>query len=130
MRGRLTRRLKIKGSSGFSLLELVFAMVLLSIGLLGVASVFPLGTRFVNQGKITSTAVALASEKMEELQSLPGDSSDLQAGTYSDEITPYKRNWSIVDDVPIAGMKHIQVTTLWKTSRGTRQVTLETYVFR
>jgi Tfp pilus assembly protein PilV len=105
-------------------------MVLLSIGLLGVASIFPLGTRFVNSGKITSTAVALANEKMEELQALPGDSLDLQAGTYSDEITPYKRNWSIVDDMPIAGMKHIQVTASWKASRGTRQVTLETYVFR
>lgn len=130
MRGRLMRRFKIRGSSGFSLLELVFAMVLLSIGLLGVASIFPLGTRFVNSGKITSTAVAFASEKMEELQSLPGDSAELQAGTYSDEITPYKRNWSIVDDMPIAGMKHLQVTTSWDTSRGTRQVTLETYVFR
>jgi prepilin-type N-terminal cleavage/methylation domain-containing protein len=127
---KLIRRSKVRCAAGFSLLELVFAMVLLSIGLLGIAAVFPLGTRFVNQGKITSTAVALSSEKMEELQSLPSTSLSLQAGTYSDEISPYRRSWTITDDQPMAGMKHFVVTTSWDTDKGTREVTLETYAFR
>ena len=130
MFSKFRRGLHTRGAAGFSLLELVFAMVLLSIGLLGIAAIFPLGTRFVNSGKITSTAVALSSEKMEELQSLPTNSISLEAGTYSDEITPYQRSWTITDDQPMAGMKLFQVTTSWNTEKGTREVTLETYAFR
>ncbi len=127
---RLKRLSQRRDGKGFSLIELIFAMVLLSVGLLGIAAVFPLGTRFVSAGKVTSTAVALAGEKMEELESLPLDSPSLQAGSYSDQIDPYTRSWTIADDTPMLGVKHLQVTTSWQSPRGTRQVTLETYVFR
>jgi type IV pilus assembly protein PilV len=127
---RLKRLASPRGERGFSLVELLFAMILLSIGLLGVASVFPLGTRFVSAGKITSTAVALAGEKMEELQSMPANSLSLNEGTYSDDVAPYTRSWTITDDTPMTGMKHIQVSTSWESPQGTRQVTLDTYVFR
>ena len=127
---KLRRRTHRRSVGGFSLVELIFAMVLLAIGLLGVAAVFPLGTRFVSAGKITSTAAALSAEKMEELQSLPADDAQLQEGSYSDEVTPYSRTWTITDDVPMAGMKQLQVTTSWESPQGTRNVTLDTYVFR
>jgi prepilin-type N-terminal cleavage/methylation domain-containing protein len=127
---RLKQLANRRGERGFSLVELLFAMVLLSIGLLGVASIFPLGTRFVSAGKITSTAVALASEKMEELQSMPANSLSLNEGSYSEDVSPYTRSWVITDDSPIVGMKQIRVTTSWDSPQGTRQVTLDTYVFR
>ena len=126
----LKKRVQVPGSKGFSLLELLFALVFLGIGLLGVAAVFPLGTRFVNASKITSTAVALAREKMEELQSLPTLSPALQQGSYSDEQGPYQRSWTITDGTPMANVKKLQVTTTWDSPQGTRHVTLDCYHFR
>jgi len=125
----LKKKVRLRGSKGFSLIELLFALVFLAIGLLGVATVFPLGTRFVNSSKIMSTAVALSREKIEELQTLPLSSPYLTEGTYSDEQGPYQRSWTVTDGTPLAGMKRIQVTTTWESPQGTRDVTLDTYVF-
>jgi prepilin-type N-terminal cleavage/methylation domain-containing protein len=123
-------RLRTIHSSGFSLLEIIFAMVLFSIGLMAAAAVMPLGARFVNSGKITSEAVSLATEKMEELQSLPVNSVFLVEGTYSDDVSPYQRSWAIRDDTPIPGMMHFEVTTSWEATDGTRYITLDTFVYR
>lgn len=125
----LRKRIKVPGSKGFSLIELLFALVFLGIGLLGVAAVFPLGTRFVNSSKITSTAVALSREKIEELQTMSFASPSLAEGSYSDEQGPYQRSWTITDNTPLTTMKKIQVTTSWDSPQGNRQVILDTYVF-
>ena len=125
----LKKRIPAPGSKGFSLIELIFALVFLGIGLLGVAAVFPLGTRFVNSSKITSTAVAFSREKIEELQTLSLSNPYLTEGSYSDEQGPYNRAWTVTDDTPMAGMKKIQVITSWESPQGTRQVALDTYVF-
>jgi len=117
------------GRRGFSLVELIVAIVFLAIGLLGVAAVFPLGTRSVNQAKLTSAAVALAAAKMEELESAPRGSPALAAGTYTDTRGVFTREWVIQDDVPIQGMKRVRVRTTWQGPRGARQVELETYIF-
>lgn len=129
MKKLLKKRVRLRGSRGFSLIELLFALVFLAIGLLGVAAVFPLGTRFVNSSKIMSTAVAFSREKIEELQTLPLSSPYMTEGTYSDEQGPYQRSWTVTDNAPLAGMKKIQVTTSWESPQGTRNVTLDTYVF-
>jgi hypothetical protein len=105
-------------------------MVLLSVGLMAAAAVMPLGARFVNSGKITSEAVALASEKMEELQSLPANSVYLVEGSYSDTVAPYQRSWTITDDMPVPGMMRFEVTTSWESTDGTRYVTLDTFAYR
>ena len=125
----LKKRIRTPGSRGFSLIELLFALVFLGIGLLGVAAVFPLGTRFVNSSKITSMAVALSREKIEELQTMSFTSPYLTEGTYSDEQGPYQRSWTVTDNTPLATMKKIEVMTSWDSPQGRRQVILDTYVF-
>jgi prepilin-type N-terminal cleavage/methylation domain-containing protein len=117
------------GSKGFSLIELLVALVFMGIGLLGVAAVFPLGTRFVNSSKITSTAIALSREKIEELEIASSVSPSMAQGSYSDTQGPFQRDWTITDDTPMSTMKRIQVTTSWDSPQGRRQVTLDTYVF-
>lgn len=119
-----------KGRGGFSLVELIFAILFLGIGLLGIATVFPLGTRFVNAAKVTSSGVAFAREKMEELQSSSSTSPLLIAGSYSDSEGAFTRQWTVTDNTPMAGMKRLEVVASWETPQGTRQVELETYIFR
>lgn len=126
----LKTRLRIGDRTGFSLIELIFAICFLGVGLLGIATVFPMGTRFVNAAKVTSSGVAFAREKMEELQSATAESPLLAAGTYSDSEGVFTRTWTVTDGTPMAGMKRLVVTTSWDTAQGERSVSLETYVFR
>jgi len=123
-------RLRMGHSNGFSLVEVLFAMVLFGVGVMAAAAVMPLGAKCVNSGKITSEAVALASEKIEELQSLPVNSAYLVEGVYSDDVLPFQREWIIEDDTPIPGMMRFEVTTSWNTNDGTRLITLDTFVYR
>jgi type II secretory pathway pseudopilin PulG len=126
----LAKRIGVGDRGGFSLIELIFAICFLGIGLLGVATVFPTGTRFVNAAKVTSSGVAFAREKMEELQSASVDSPLLVEGSYSDSEGVFTRDWQVVDNNPMAGMKRLLVTVSWETSQATRRVALETYIFR
>jgi type II secretory pathway pseudopilin PulG len=126
----LAKRIGVGDRGGFSLIELIFAICFLGIGLLGVATVFPMGTRFVNAAKVTSSGVAFAREKIEELQSAPANSTLLVEGQYSDSEGVFTRDWTVTDDTPMAGMKRLLVITAWETPQGTRRVALETYIFR
>ena len=126
----LRKRIGAGGREGFSLIELIVAICFLAIGLLGIATVFPMGTRFVNAAKVTSSGVAFAREKMEELQSADADSPLLVEGQYSDEEGVFTREWTVIDDTPMTGMKRLTVIASWETPQGTRRVELETYIFR
>ena len=69
-------------SSGFTLIEVLIASVLLVVGVVGMLGIFPqgyLGT--TNSGRI-SVLNHLAAESIEQLRSLPYDDSDLAAGEH------------------------------------------------
>ncbi len=112
--------------SGFTLIEIMIAMFVLSVGLLGAAGV---ATTVINgnvfSNKIT-TATTLAQDKMEELK-----------GTAYASITPggpetlesiYTRTWTATPDSPAAGMKAIDVTVTFPWKGATHNVTLKTIV--
>ena len=124
------KRIGVGDRGGFSLIELIFAICFLGIGLLGVATIFPMGTRFVNAAKVTSSGVAFAREKMEELQSASVENPLLVEGQYTDSEGVFTRDWTVTDDEPMTGMKRLLVIASWETPQGTRRVALETYVFR
>ena len=121
------KRQSIPRHQGSNLVNFVFAMVILTVALLGVAAVFPPRAGTVSASK-SSTALDLASEKLSELKLLPISISALQEGTYSDKVEPYSRQWTVTADTPTRGMKRIQVIVEWDSPHGTRQVVLSTYV--
>jgi hypothetical protein len=120
-------RQSVPRHQGSNLVNLVFALAILTVALMGVAAVFPPGAGTVSADK-SSTALGLASEKLGELKRLPISSSALQEGTYSDKVEPYSRQWTVTADTPTEGMKRIQVIVGWDSPQGTRQVVLSTYV--
>jgi len=83
-------------------------MFVLTIALLGLASVTTMVIKGNSFSKTMTTGTALAKDKMEQLKRT-GYLSD--SGTYTD--TPksgYTRTWKITDNDPATGMKTFEVT--------------------
>jgi prepilin-type N-terminal cleavage/methylation domain-containing protein len=121
-------RQALRGAQGFSLLELLMAMVFIGIGVMAVAGLFPLATKNVNDGRLLSTALGRAQEKLEELQCAGYGSALLATGTYVDSIGTYARTWTVQDSLPNEGSKLVTVVVGWPTNRGGESVTLMTYI--
>lgn len=54
-----------RGRDGFTLIEMMIAMVILSIGLLGLASTMALATRMIGRGQRSTVASTFATQRME-----------------------------------------------------------------
>ncbi|HYQ90374.1 MAG TPA: hypothetical protein VEU09_12200, partial [Candidatus Binatia bacterium] len=55
-------------AGGFSLIEVVFALTFLAVGILAVASMIPAGTRGVTQSRVLTSGLMSAQVKLEELK--------------------------------------------------------------
>jgi len=114
--------------SGFSLVELVVTLVLIGIGVMAVAALFPLATKNVNDGRLLTTALGRAQDKIEELQEAGYASSLLTPGSYTDSLSSYVRTWVVQDSLPTAGSKRVNVSVSWPCRQGTQSVDLATYI--
>ncbi len=99
---------------GFTLLEVLVAMVILCIGLLGMASL----TVGIINGNIVSkevtTATTLAQDKMEDIRknSYTAVTSETKA-VLSSPYSNYKREVVVTNDSPATGMKRVVVRVYW-----------------
>jgi type IV pilus assembly protein PilV len=122
--------------SGFTLLEVLIAISILTVGLLGVAQMQIMGIRGNYFSGNTTAALTLAEEKMEDLlgksytdDSLkddePGNNANLTSITTIDHAENvnedgqpvaggfYRRIWNVADDTPILGTKTVAVIATW-----------------
>ena len=116
---------KIANPRGFTLIEVMIALFVLMVGLLGAAGV---ATTIINGntlGKEITTATTLAQDKMEELKGTAYASITSGADT---QESIYTRTWTITSDSPAAGMKAIEVVVTFPWRGATRNVTLRTLV--
>jgi Tfp pilus assembly protein PilV len=123
------RRRRADGQDhGFSLLEVLFALTFLAVGIMAVASMIPAGTRGVSQSRVLTTGLMATQVKMEELKGTPFQS--LAAGTFTDTTSVFTRTWTVADSVPMAGCKKLTVTSQWTDSHGNQSTVLTSYVSR
>ncbi len=97
-------------NGGFSLIEVLVAMVILSVGLLGTAALI---TGIINSNKLSnriSTATVLAQDKMEDIRRVGYADADAEDGT--DSYPLYERITGVVAG-PAAGMKTVTVKVSW-----------------
>ncbi len=69
-------------ASGMTLVELLMALVVLSIGILGVAGLFPLGRAASTDGRLLTQATDLAQQTMEQLRTKGFHDPALADGTH------------------------------------------------
>jgi len=120
---------------GFSLLELIIAVGVLAIGLVGVLRIFPVGLRASYRAGMMTKAAFLAETKMEEVKIAGFDAivemppKILLSGTEDDF------DWEIfIDEVEIEGasssneVRKVEVIISWIERNRTRSKTFTTYI--
>lgn len=137
-------------SAGFTLVEVLIAMVVLSIASLGAASTLIGVINGNNISKRVAVATTLGQDKLEELKSLPfthADLADTNAGNNADAdlrsttvvehqdpknpLTPvgagsYTRVWNVAENVAGQGTKTVAVIVQWEAGSRTRSMVFTT----
>ncbi|MBW2570426.1 MAG: prepilin-type N-terminal cleavage/methylation domain-containing protein [Deltaproteobacteria bacterium] len=121
--------INIENNKGFTLIEVLVAMVILSVGLLGTAALITTG--IINGNKVSNritTATVLGQDKMEEIKGL--DYSSVVSEPKSSLPSPYdqyERQVTVIDPSPAANMKTVTVTVYWESNKS---VSLQTILSR
>ena len=128
----MRRMFRNSDEEGFTLVEVIVAITIVAIGIVGLSAVFPLATRDVAKSGGLTKAMELCQGKLEALHMLAYDSPDLASGhVHADSLNPianvYVRTWQTYDDDPIAGCKRIEVTVSWE-SVSNAEVRLSTVI--
>lgn len=128
----------MKREKGFTLLEVLIAMAIFSVGLLGLASLSVHTITGNASSKRISSATVLAESKVEAFRNMAFDDSDLSAGTHNDPNNPvdedgnsggmYTRSWIVTDNTPFPGIKKAEVAVSWDS--GNHSVSIYTLIAR
>jgi len=118
-----------------SLIELIVSLTVLSIALLGIATVFPLGSQTVSRAGGQTTAVELAQQGVESLMQLQYGDPLLEVGvTHQDSVQVggvlYRKRWVVTADYPISNCKLVTYRVSWPTASGRDQVEVKAVLAR
>src|SRR5262245_7640034 len=127
-----------RSERGVTLIELMMALVVLSIGLLAVAQLFPAGTRGQIRDRLYSSANYYAQEQLEEVSQKNWADPGLALGRHPaadfDTLGPNKtwRRFYQVDAMaaPLDNLRKVTVTVNWDVQTTSRSVSVLTYVRR
>jgi prepilin-type N-terminal cleavage/methylation domain-containing protein len=111
-----------RNADGFSLIEVLIALIVFSIGVLSLALCIPLATRKVGKAGQQTRASTLAAQQAENLLMTAYGDDDLLAGTHTSPNNPidgrYYVKWAVVDSVPVLGCKRVTVSvSRWSTTQ-------------
>lgn len=112
---------------GFSVVELMVALAVLGIGIIGLANLFPLGSSNQMRDRLRTSATDLAQQKMEQLRLLSWSDANLTDGTHP---TPtgetlalqdegrFTRWWDVATQTgTFSDMKLVTVSVSWSYMR-------------
>lgn len=117
-----------RNEQGLTLIEVVVAMLILAVALLGLAAAFPLARLAVHEGGQLSTAAALASDVVEQMKQRRFD--DITTGNFPNQnynaiggFPSYRRTVAIVDTTVdgVLAYKQVTVTVYYKGQGGVEQ---------
>jgi Tfp pilus assembly protein PilV len=121
---------QLRAMKGTSLLEITVAMIILAIGLLGLAGLHLVAMRGDALGQQATLATTLAKNKLAELQEVGQLSGG--ADQYVDKANGiiYTRHWIIQSNIPQADMTTVEVQVSWQGPMVDRCVTVSTVIRR
>lgn len=111
--------------AGFSLIEAMIALLILSVSCVGVIGMFLIADRAAAHAAKYDGAAALAREVMEEKRALPFDELTGDGWTGDSATGPFHRRWQLRLDQPAAGLATLSVEVTWQDAQGrTRRLEL------
>lgn len=128
----------VKDKRGFSLLEVLLAMCILSVAMMALATLQSRGIRANDLANRTTQALALAQIKMEEYIHR-SRTETFAEGTTDDPDNPinetesggagnFYRSWGFQDDTPVPNAQTITVTVTWSDIMGQHNVILNNII--
>jgi prepilin-type N-terminal cleavage/methylation domain-containing protein len=126
-----------KLKNGFTLIEIMVAIFILTLGVLAVLAMFPYGLRIMNASNMSTKAVELAQGKIEEVISISYQSiniSDTIENSLPSPFEAFKRETIITYVDPSSGLsqtdsdkgvKKIRVIVFWKSGLVLSQKNIE-----
>lgn len=111
---------------GFTLVEMMVAIILIGIGLMGLAALSTTVTRAGVQSSSLTTGSALAQERIERFRLEPYASIAAGSDVRMADGVPYTRAWTVATNDPAVGLKTVTVTVSWTTRGQTHRTTLST----
>lgn len=115
---------------GFTLVEVMLAVAIFSIGILAIASM-QIGATNANSSAYRLTErISLAEARIESLLFLPYGHPDLAQGNHQDPAPPagYVITWNVVDNAPVANSKTLSVSSAYQARDGVARTITLTYV--
>lgn len=124
------------GSSGLTLVEVLIALFVLAIGILGFARVYPAAMRTQGKNRMAATAGQFANEQFEALRGLPRTNALLSTGRHP--TTGYEavgataawQRYYIVTQMaaPLDSLLKVDVTVKWQSTKP-ESVRIAGYLF-
>ena len=107
---------------GFSLVEVIVAIVILAVGVLGLAASAGAIIRMYAEGGRVSGAAATAESRFEQLRS--GVCTTMASGSAT--TGDYTESWTVTS--PATLLRNVSLTITYRTGRGTRSTTFVTQI--
>jgi prepilin-type N-terminal cleavage/methylation domain-containing protein len=130
----------VRRQAGVSLVELMVALLLLGVALMGLAAAFAPGRMAIQSGDQATTATFLARQVLEDMRNraydLDGD--ELVNGTTFPATTGYgsisgypafRRTITFTNDSPEVNTKTVSVAVIYRNSSGVEQAVTLTMIF-
>ena len=115
-----THTIKTKRDNrGFTLIEVLIAMAIFSIGILAIGSMQVTSINSNARARMHTEGYTWVVDRIERLTTLPYDDDDLTAGNHGPVAEgTYAISWNVQDDTPLTGTKAITVTVIGANPRA------------
>jgi len=119
-----------RSDSGFTLVEVLVAIVVLSVGVLALAGSTAMVTRMIGRGKVETRAAQVASRRLETLRLAAYSTSPrCTAAGFTNGGPVSTSNVTESWVVPAAGkVRSVQVNVTYRTVQGNRTASLQTRI--
>ncbi len=123
------------GASGFTFIEVLIALAVVSIALLALLRLCLLSIKIADKAQITSQAVFLAEEKITQTLAVDYPKKGSDSGTVQNNGVLFDWNVKIaeahlpeLDEPHVEGLRKISVDVSWKQTIGRNHLQMSTYV--
>lgn len=104
----------MRSQQGFTLIEVMMAMVILGIGIMSIVALQTQDMAYNNSSRRQTQGSTWAMDRIEQLRSVPYGDANLSVGNHNANQGPYSLSWKVEDnDAKVLDTKKVTVTTSW-----------------